>query len=307
MSHFDCSELSIPIGYGRLQAKIWRSKIVSNHSELIKVLAVHGWQDNAGTFDRLFPLLTIESMMIVAIDLPGHGSSSHLPRGVPYTDLTWTLAIKHALDHLDWQTNITIIAHSMGAIASQEFVLYFPDRIKRLILLDTVKPKIFQPEQISIEMANCLNAYCRSDSIVFERSNSFRKEKALDIIIESHLNGRITRDGARCLMERALESDPNRSDCLRFKRDPRLNQIIRKKFTRQQLIDLLGSLRCEMLILKAKQTHPTLHCPYIDEFVELFRNNCLRFRFELIDGDHYLHLTRPETISEIIKDFIGNR
>lgn len=45
------------------------------------VLALHGWQDNAGTFDKLIPLLPA-CVPILAIDLPGHGLSSHYPTGM---------------------------------------------------------------------------------------------------------------------------------------------------------------------------------------------------------------------------------
>lgn len=47
------------------------------------MLGLHGWMDNAGTFDRLAPLLS-PSIYFVAVELPGHGLSSHLPAGVPY-------------------------------------------------------------------------------------------------------------------------------------------------------------------------------------------------------------------------------
>lgn len=45
------------------------------------VIALHGWQDNAGSFDRLIPLLP-PCIPILAIDLPGHGKSSHYPTGM---------------------------------------------------------------------------------------------------------------------------------------------------------------------------------------------------------------------------------
>jgi len=35
------------------------------------IVCIHGWQDNAGTFDRLIPLLPRE-FSYLAIDLPGN-------------------------------------------------------------------------------------------------------------------------------------------------------------------------------------------------------------------------------------------
>lgn len=46
-------------------------------------MTVHGWNDNAGTFDKLIPMLP-QDLYIVAVDMPGHGLSSHLPPGITY-------------------------------------------------------------------------------------------------------------------------------------------------------------------------------------------------------------------------------
>lgn len=61
-----------------LIGKWWGSRSVQ------PIIAVHGWQDNAGSFDKLAPLLCEEGFSIYAIDLPGHGHSSHLPPGCTY-------------------------------------------------------------------------------------------------------------------------------------------------------------------------------------------------------------------------------
>lgn len=50
------------------------------------VLAIHGWQDNAGTFDRLLPLLPA-TIPILAIDLPGHGHSTPYPTGMVCSEI----------------------------------------------------------------------------------------------------------------------------------------------------------------------------------------------------------------------------
>ncbi|KAF4532370.1 hypothetical protein B566_EDAN003674 [Ephemera danica] len=39
---------------------------------------MHGWQDNAATFDPLLAMLP-SSLSVLAIDVPGHGFSSHYP------------------------------------------------------------------------------------------------------------------------------------------------------------------------------------------------------------------------------------
>ncbi len=48
------------------------------------VLGLHGWLDNANTFIEVAKYLT-PGIRFVAIDLPGHGFSSHKPPGSSYT------------------------------------------------------------------------------------------------------------------------------------------------------------------------------------------------------------------------------
>src|SRR5436190_192660 len=70
------TEMKIPVPYGYIAAKVWGTL----NQDSIKVIAMHGYMDNAGTFDRLIPLLP-ENYYVVAFDLPGHGFSSHVPYG----------------------------------------------------------------------------------------------------------------------------------------------------------------------------------------------------------------------------------
>lgn len=99
--------LEVPAPYGTISCKLWCEDgnaswtpgktyfpismamvgiTLSLHVGVEKIIALHGWQDNCGTFDELIPLITTKAV-IVAVDFPGHGRSSHLPVGIPYSDL----------------------------------------------------------------------------------------------------------------------------------------------------------------------------------------------------------------------------
>jgi pimeloyl-ACP methyl ester carboxylesterase len=88
-------------------------------------------------------------MYVLAIDLPGHSLSSHISSGGCDTDLTWILEMKRIVDHLKWP-EFSIIAHSVGANASLNFALLFPDLVQRVVTLDTVKLAIFLIDELRI-------------------------------------------------------------------------------------------------------------------------------------------------------------
>lgn len=66
------------------------------------ILALHGWQDNAGTYDKLAPILA-QKIAILSIDLNGHGHSSHLHDGTFYY-VFWDgiILVRRVIKHYKW-------------------------------------------------------------------------------------------------------------------------------------------------------------------------------------------------------------
>lgn len=100
-------EVEIEMPWGHVSGKWY-----GNRSEK-PIIALHGWLDNAATFDRLIPLLP-QKVAIFSIDLPGHGRSSHFPKGIHYY-IYWDYipVIRRIIKHFGWQM-VTILGHSMG-------------------------------------------------------------------------------------------------------------------------------------------------------------------------------------------------
>ena len=120
-------ELAFDVNGLRLTAKAWGDPAGT------PTLALHGWLDNANTFDGLAPLLP--ELDLVAPDFAGHGFSSHRATGVHYTsfaDVQDALAIANGLG---WE-RFNVIGHSMGASVAAELAGLFPERILRAVMVD---------------------------------------------------------------------------------------------------------------------------------------------------------------------------
>ena len=61
-----CKEISFQAPWGVITAKAWGPE------DGKPFLGLHGWLDNANTFDKIAPLLP-ENIRLVAMDFPGHG------------------------------------------------------------------------------------------------------------------------------------------------------------------------------------------------------------------------------------------
>ena len=101
------------------------------------VLALHGWLDNCGSFAPLGRLLG--GVRLIALDLPGHGHSSH--RSVDGTYNIWQdVGVVHAVaEQLGWQ-RFALLGHSRGGAIATLTAGTFPERIDRLGLLDSFVP-----------------------------------------------------------------------------------------------------------------------------------------------------------------------
>lgn len=101
------------------------------------VLALHGWLDNAATFDGLAPEMA--GTCVVALDLPGHGRSDHRPAGCWYQLVDYVADVLAAADALGW-SRFTLMGHSLGGAVATLLAATHPERIAALHLVEALGP-----------------------------------------------------------------------------------------------------------------------------------------------------------------------
>lgn len=124
----------------------------------VPVLALHGWLDNAASFDRLAPLLA--QCHVVAPDLAGHGHSDHMPLSGSYNlwdDLRYLVAL---LDTLGWQ-RFALIGHSRGGMIAVLLASALGDRVTSLICIDALIPEPVEAKAAPEQLAKHLNDAAR--------------------------------------------------------------------------------------------------------------------------------------------------
>ena len=125
------NEVSIPVPWGKIAGKQW------GNEKGQPILAVHGYLDNSASMDGLIPLLPLTDYNVVAIDLPGHGFSSHYPPGMTYRLSDALVALRRVQIHFGWEKS-NLIAHSMGAVIAAWFAATFPEHVDRLAIIDLI-------------------------------------------------------------------------------------------------------------------------------------------------------------------------
>lgn len=206
-----------------------------------KVIACHGWMDNAASFIRLAPHL--HNCHILALDLAGHGHSDHRPPQATYNiwdDLTDIVAVANTLG---WE-RFHLLGHSRGAMVGLLLAVAMPERIVSLVQLDALVP---HPVTLS-DTASQLGSFLR-DNLKVRRGRHpgyASLEKAVEVRCRAiGMDPRC----ARPILERALVEGDGRWF---WRSDPRLSNASAMKMTDGHNRAVLASLRIPALLLWAK-------------------------------------------------------
>jgi pimeloyl-ACP methyl ester carboxylesterase len=190
MSEPGFEELRIPLRHLNLAAKAW-----GNPSDP-PLLALHGWLDNAGSFDRIAPLLS--GHYLVALDLAGHGKSDHRPPATwyPYADFLDDIAAVVAW--FGWSAT-DLLGHSLGATLASTFAAINPDKVKRLLLIEGLGPLTQSAE-------NTLDQLRRSQAArAAFKGDGLRVFASLEEAIEARCrSGHLSAQAARCIVDRGV-------------------------------------------------------------------------------------------------------
>ncbi|KAA0198572.1 hypothetical protein HAZT_HAZT008038 [Hyalella azteca] len=131
-------EFQVAVPYGHIAGKVWRA------GAPCAVLCLHGWQDNAGTFDHLAPLLP-RHLCLVAADFPGHGYSSHRPRGVSDSFVEYLVSIDQLVQHFGWSQVIfnfeTAVLDIKIIISDLEITIFYLGSRIALKIIDKIESR----------------------------------------------------------------------------------------------------------------------------------------------------------------------
>jgi len=102
------------------------------------VVLIHGW--NGSTFDMRYAIPELaQRYRVIAIDLPGYGYSARAKDG-DYSVAGLGEIVPRVMDRLRIERAV-VLGHSMGGLIAQWLALHYPERVERLILVDSATVK----------------------------------------------------------------------------------------------------------------------------------------------------------------------
>jgi pimeloyl-ACP methyl ester carboxylesterase len=275
-------DLTVELSHLELAAREWGA------ADAPPVLALHGWLDNAASFDRLAPLLPDHHL--VALDLAGHGRSQHRHPSVVHHFIDWAPEVVAAADALGWKS-FSLIGHSMGAGISTLIAGTFPDRLQKLVLLEGAGPLAADASRAPEQLASALEDEARAATA------SPRVFPDLRTAVEARLrDSDLDTESAKLLVERG--SEPVEGG-IRFTHDPRLRTRSRTRLTENQVLAFLSAITCPVLAVRALQGWP-----FPMDVVKGRLETIQRLETAEIEGGHHVHLTHPERVAPLINEFL---
>nr|CAI5858000.1 unnamed protein product [Callosobruchus analis] len=288
-----CREIKVPVAWGHIAVKTWGKE------DDPAVFCFHGILDNAGAFDRLISLLP-ETFFYIAVDLPGHGRSSHFPGHLPIYTINYILAYM-ALKEYFKLDKFTIMGHSYGGQIGFLYAQMYPEQVEKLVLLDTI---ISFPVAASLYvdyLKEKLEVHSEIEENLATRSPpSYTYEEALNRIQFARNLGSINKDAAEALLNRAIQPVDGLEGRFIFTRDQRLKNYINPTVDLRYAVDAYkhAPLRCPTLIILAKQSVASRH---FEHLTKSFGKNVV---FKLVEGNHDVHNDRPELVAPLVKKFL---
>jgi len=258
------------------------------------VLALHGWLDNAASFDRLAPLLP--EMRLVAVDLAGHGLSGHRSREASYVFVDWVRDVFQIAEALGW-SRFSILGHSMGAGIASLAAATLPSRIEALALIEGFAPLVAPEDQAPVRLAQYLAALARLEA---KKPAVYATEQ--EALAARMAAGRFaSEEGILAVVRRGLERTEDGG--WRWRADPRLKLPSALRFTPGQVAAFLQRIECPTLIIKALSG--LLSGPATGELSDFsgLARHIRRLTTCELPGAHHLHLDDPAPVAAALREF----
>lgn len=274
------NEVVIALPHIELTGKVWGA------DDKPLLLALHGWLDNANSFEPLAQYLG-QHYQVLAIDWPGHGGSQHRPGGYALHWVDYLFDLDALIEHITATRPLhAVIGHSLGGLIASAYTASFPERVRQLVLIEALIP-LSEPE------TNARQRLIKSVRQHRQRPGSPAKAICIDAAVKARvkLTG-LAEPWSRLILSRNLTIA---DDLAYWRSDPRLKLDSPMRLGPLHVEGLMNPHQCPtMLIVGDKGFRPmTRH----QQDVQHWFTNLTQVE---LPGDHHLHMGNAVDVAQHI-------
>ena len=271
-------EILFTLPHTQLSARQWES----NATDALPVFALHGWLDNAASFDEIAPQL--ENVSITALDLAGHGLSDHRPDGGFYHLWDYVLDLVSILQ-LQKQS-VWLIGHSMGGAVAMLVAALAIDKVRGLVLLDNVGPLIDEAENRVSTMQRAVKKMLQ-----YKKRNK-SGYSSIETMIRARMNGFTKLDHAAAT-KLVMRGSVPQQDLWGWRHDEKLMFPSPFRMDEASVSAFIEKITCPTLLLVAKEGIYQQHPDVVD-----MRAKCFSWvKLKWLEGGHHFHLEQNTSVA----------
>ncbi len=254
------------------------------------VLCLHGWLDNANSFLPLAAALP--ELPLLALDLAGHGHSSHRSADAHYYLLDYVADVATLCRQQGWQ-QLTVIGHSMGGMVATMLAASFPELVGRLVLLDS----------LGFITTPAAESAAQLRKAVISREQSPHKQKpvyssVLDAASARQKQSDFDLATAQLLTERGICQTP---EGFSWRADLKLREVSAFRLSQSQARAAIRQVDCPVLALMSTQSPAEIQAA-----TQLFQADYRQLQQLWCAGGHHLHMTDPQPCAMQIRQFLAS-
>lgn len=253
------------------------------------VLCLHGWLDNANSF---LPLANaLPELPLLALDLAGHGHSSHRSADAHYYLFDYVADIAALCRQQGWQ-QLMIIGHSMGGMVATVLAASFPELVHKLVLIDSLGLMTTAAEDTATQLRKA----------VISRGQSYQKQKPQYRTLAEAATARQQQSdfdlaSATLLSERGCE--PTAAG-ISWRADLKLREVSAFRLSEAQARAVIRNLQCPVLALMSAQSPAEIR-----QAIQHFKTDYPQLELVQCPGGHHLHMTDAVFCANQIRRFVS--
>ncbi|ULN63480.1 alpha/beta hydrolase [Vibrio gigantis] len=271
--------------YSLASGTLATQQIGNPQTTAMTVVFIHGWLDNSSSFNQVMQKVAKldPNAHLVAIDLFGHGFSSHKSGSYyPFHDYIDDL---HQLVTKLSSNRLVLVGHSLGALIASCYSAAFPEKVSGLIQIEGHGPLSEAPHETVSRLRDGVLSRLR------QRRKPSRPLASLEdaIKLRAHAN-QINAELIAPIVERGIVEFDN---SWQWRCDPNLKCDSLYRMSQAHAEAIMAAIECPQLIILGN-----------DGFRHLQHNRYKSvhspLQVETVPGGHHCHLESPELVSELI-------
>lgn len=258
--------------------------------QVVKLLALHGWLDNAASFNNL--ALCLDSVRFLAIDLPGHGYSDPFAAEQSYQVIDYIDVLVALIKQYN-DAPIILLGHSLGGGIASVIASRYPSLVSHLILIDVLGPLSHDVQSEINSVKHCVSLM----RIAAKKARDKRYDSFEQMVrVRMRINN-LSYDDAVPLVKRGVRQDKlGWHWCF----DQRLSDDSEFYFSEESVLSMLAAIAAPVLVVEASNGLLAGQ-PHYQKRLQAIKN----LTHHVVQGGHHVHIERPGDISSVISEFLS--